>query len=53
MAEYQGVIAATNAFLPFKQKVDYQHNVYVIFTEPPLAYIGLTEEQALKKYGPI
>ena len=52
MAEYQGVIAATNAFLPFKQKVDYQHNVYVIFTEPPLAYIGLTEEQALKKYGP-
>ncbi|MGO9736859.1 MAG: FAD-dependent oxidoreductase [Desulfomonilaceae bacterium] len=51
MAEYQGIIAATNAFSPFKQKVDYQNNVYVIFTEPPLAYIGLTEEQALKIYG--
>ncbi|MGC8605458.1 MAG: dihydrolipoyl dehydrogenase family protein, partial [Desulfomonilaceae bacterium] len=51
MAEYQGIIAATNAFLPFKQKVSYQNNVYVIFTEPPLAYIGLTEEQALKKHG--
>lgn len=51
MAEYQGIIAATNAFSPFKQKVDYRNNVYVMFTEPPIAFIGLTEEQALKKYG--
>ncbi|MGC8658066.1 MAG: FAD-dependent oxidoreductase [Desulfomonilaceae bacterium] len=51
MAEYQGIIAATNAFSPFKQKVNYRDNVYVIFTEPPIAFIGLTEEQALKKHG--
>lgn len=51
MAEYQGIVAATNAVLPVKQKVDYRNSVYVIFTEPPLAYIGLTEEQAHAKYG--
>jgi pyruvate/2-oxoglutarate dehydrogenase complex dihydrolipoamide dehydrogenase (E3) component/anti-anti-sigma regulatory factor len=51
MAEYQGILAATNAILPVKQKVDYRNSVYVIFTEPPLAFIGLTEAQAHAKYG--
>ncbi|MFH0958616.1 MAG: NAD(P)/FAD-dependent oxidoreductase, partial [Pseudomonadota bacterium] len=51
MAEYQGIIAASNAFSPIKQTVNYNNNVYVIFTEPTLAFIGLTEESALKKYG--
>jgi pyruvate/2-oxoglutarate dehydrogenase complex dihydrolipoamide dehydrogenase (E3) component/anti-anti-sigma regulatory factor len=51
MAEYQGIIAATNAILPVKQKLDYSNSVYVIFTEPPLAFIGLTEAQAHAKYG--
>ena len=51
MAEYQGIVAATNAILPVKQKVDYRNSVYVIFTEPPLAFIGLTEAQAHAKYG--
>jgi anti-anti-sigma factor len=50
-AEYQGTIAATNALLPAKRKVDYRNNVYVIFTDPQLAYLGLTEEQAHAKYG--
>jgi pyruvate/2-oxoglutarate dehydrogenase complex dihydrolipoamide dehydrogenase (E3) component/anti-anti-sigma regulatory factor len=50
-AEYQGMLAATNAVLPIKRKVDYRNNVYVIFTEPPLAYLGLTEEEAHKKHG--
>ena len=50
-AEAQGILSATNAILPFKRKVDYTNNVYVVFTEPPLAYIGLTEEEALKTYG--
>lgn len=49
-AEAQAILAATNAVLPFKRSVDYQNNVYVIFTEPPLAYIGLTEEQAREKF---
>lgn len=50
IAEYQGIIAATNAVLPVKRKLDYENAVFVIFTDPPLAYVGLTEEQARKKY---
>lgn len=51
MAEYQGIIAATNAVLPIKNSVNYKDAVFVIFTEPPVAYLGLTEEQARQKYG--
>jgi hypothetical protein len=51
MAEYQGIVAATNAILPIKQKVDYRNSVYVIFTEPTLAFLGLTEAQAHEQYG--
>jgi len=50
-AEAQAIVAATNAFLPVKRTVDYRNNVYVIFTEPPLAWTGLTEEQAHARYG--
>jgi len=50
-AEAQGIIAATNAVLPIKRSVDYNSNVFVIFTEPPLAFIGLTEDEAREKYG--
>ena len=51
IAEYQGILAATNAVLPVKQKADYSNAVFVIFTEPTLAHVGLTEEQARQKYG--
>jgi anti-anti-sigma factor len=50
-AETQAIVAATNALLPVKRSVDYQNNVYVVFTEPPLAWIGLTEEEAHGRYG--
>jgi anti-anti-sigma factor len=50
-AEAQAIVAATNALLPVKRSVDDRNNVYVIFTEPPLAWIGLTEEQAHARYG--
>jgi len=50
-AEAQAIIAATNAFLPVKRTADYRNNIYVIFTEPPLAWTGLTEEQAHARYG--
>jgi anti-anti-sigma regulatory factor len=50
-AEAQAILAATNAFLPFKRKIDYRNSVFLIFTEPPLAYVGLTEEQAREKFG--
>jgi anti-anti-sigma factor len=50
-AEAQAIVAATNALLPVKRSVDYRNNVYVVFTEPPLAWIGLTEEEAHGRYG--
>ncbi|MEN6617289.1 MAG: FAD-dependent oxidoreductase, partial [Syntrophorhabdus sp.] len=50
-AEYQGTIAGANAVLPFKQRLDYRNNVYVVFTEPPIGYLGLTEEEARRKYS--
>ncbi len=51
IAEYQGILAATNAVLPVKKSVDYSSAVFVIFTEPALAHVGLTEEQARRKHG--
>jgi len=45
-AEYQGIVAGTNAILPIKRKVNYRNMASVIFTEPPLASVGLTEHQA-------
>ncbi len=50
-AEIQAIVAATNAMLPVKRSVDYRNNVYVVFTEPPLAWIGLTEEEAYERHG--
>ena len=50
-AETQAIVAATNAFIPLKRKVDYRNNIFVVFTEPPLAWIGLTEADARKRYG--
>lgn len=49
-AEAQAIVAATNAVLPVKRSIDYRNNVYVIFTDPPLAYIGLTEDQARERF---
>ncbi len=50
-AEYQAILAATNLYSPIKQKTDYSNNVYVIFTDPTYAFIGLTEAEAHAKYG--
>lgn len=50
-AETHGITAATNACLPVKRGVDYRNNVYVVFTEPPLAWVGLTEGEAREKHG--
>jgi pyruvate/2-oxoglutarate dehydrogenase complex dihydrolipoamide dehydrogenase (E3) component len=51
MSEYQAVIATTNAFLPFKRKVDYTDVVWCTFTDPELAHAGLTEKEARDRYG--
>ncbi len=51
MAEYQALIAARNALLPFKKNVDYRHAVWCTFTDPELAHAGLTEREARATYG--
>ncbi len=51
MAEYQAVLACTNAFLPVKRKADYTHVVWTTFTDPELAHAGLTEDEARERHG--
>ncbi|MCQ9207421.1 MAG: FAD-dependent oxidoreductase [Omnitrophica bacterium] len=51
MAEYQAIIALGNALFPFKRKVDYSSVPWCTFTDPELAHLGLTEEEAKKQYS--
>jgi len=53
MAEYQAVIAVGNALLPFKRKVDYSAVPWCTFTDPEVARVGLTEDEARAKYKDI
>lgn len=46
MAEYQAVIALGNVLFPFKRKADYSCVPWCTFTEPELAHLGLSEEEA-------
>lgn len=53
MAEYQSVIAVGNALFPFKRKVDYSAVPWCTFTDPEVARVGLTEDEARAKYKDI
>ncbi|MBI5681768.1 MAG: dihydrolipoyl dehydrogenase [Deltaproteobacteria bacterium] len=51
-AEYQAGIVISNALFPFiKRKADYRVVPWVTYTDPELARVGLTEDEANKKYG--
>lgn len=50
MAEYQAIIAVGNALMPIKQKVNYNAVPWATFTDPELAHVGLTEEEARERY---
>jgi pyruvate/2-oxoglutarate dehydrogenase complex dihydrolipoamide dehydrogenase (E3) component len=51
LAQYEADIALNNAlFFPWF-KVDYLGIPWAIFTDPPLARVGLTEAQARRRYG--
>lgn len=52
VAEYEAIIAATNACLPLPiRKTNYDNVLWATYTDPELAHAGLTEEQARQKYG--
>ncbi|PIR22262.1 MAG: pyridine nucleotide-disulfide oxidoreductase, partial [Deltaproteobacteria bacterium CG11_big_fil_rev_8_21_14_0_20_45_16] len=53
MAEYQAVIAVGNALFPFKRKVNYDAVPWCTFTDPEVARVGLTEDEAMAKYTDI
>jgi len=50
-AERAGIVAATNALLPIGQKADWRDVLWVLFTDPELAHLGMTEEQARTAHG--
>lgn len=51
IARYEASIAIKNAlFLPIFE-VDYQTIPYLVFTNPPIARVGMTETQARMRYG--
>ena len=53
MAEYQAIIAVGNCLFPFKKKVDYNAVPWCTFTDPELARVGLTQEEAKAEFKDI
>jgi len=52
IAEYEAVIATTNACFPIPvRKTNYENVLWCTYTDPELARAGLTEQQARDKYG--
>ena len=49
VAALEGGIAAENALLGNRKKVDYLSVPHAIFTDPEIGSVGLTEEEALRK----
>ncbi|MFH1282709.1 MAG: NAD(P)/FAD-dependent oxidoreductase [bacterium] len=52
-ASYQAGIIIQNVLFPFKAKANYDAFPWVTYTEPEVARIGLTEEDAKSKFGNI
>lgn len=51
VAEYEAIIAGTNACLPIERRVNYRDVLWCTYTDPELARAGLTERQAKEQYG--
>jgi len=53
VGDEQGRLAAKNAFAPPLRATSWDDSVvpWVTFTEPEVAHVGLTEEQAVRAYG--
>ena len=53
VAGYEGAVAMQNALLLPTKKADYSVIPWATFTDPELARVGLTEEQARKRYDDV
>jgi pyruvate/2-oxoglutarate dehydrogenase complex dihydrolipoamide dehydrogenase (E3) component len=50
IAEQEAIVAASNVGLPINKKMSYDNIGFCIFASPELAQIGLTSQEAVKKY---
>ena len=50
-AGYQGAMAVRNMLLPGRSKARPAHPPWATFTDPEVAHVGYTEEQARERYG--
>lgn len=50
-ANYESLVAYSNAILKKNVKVDYHAIPHAVFTYPEIASVGLREKEALEKYG--
>lgn len=53
VAEYQGRTALRNALFPLKTKADHRVVPWTTFTDPEVARVGLTEQQAREENGSV
>ncbi len=54
VAAYQAGVAVRNALIPVgKKKVDYRVVPWCTFTNPEVAHVGMTPDEAKKEYDPI
>ena len=51
VADYHARLVVRNAFFPFARRTDYAAVPWVTYTEPELAHVGLTEDEARAQYG--
>jgi pyruvate/2-oxoglutarate dehydrogenase complex dihydrolipoamide dehydrogenase (E3) component len=51
VAGTHGSIAATNALLAPVRRIDHERIPWVTFTDPEIAHIGLTEDEARRRHG--
>jgi len=51
MAEYQAGIVISNALFRFPKRADYRVVPQVVYTDPELAWVGLSEHEARQRHG--
>lgn len=52
-AEYEAKLVAQNALLPVSSKADFRALPWVTFTDPEIAHLGLTKEEAEQEHGQV
>ncbi len=51
VADFQARLVVRNMFFPFRARADYSRVPWSIYTDPPLAHVGLTESEARQRHG--